>query len=276
VDLSNNSFSGQLSERWQSGTLQSLDLSHNGITLPSSAALLLGSQSQLQYLDLSYNPLNGPLAALLEGLTGSQCSNADKNSGVARLGSLRLSHCGLYGPLLSASLAALFAVQVLDLSKNNVTGSLPSLDGGCKYLDPLYGPQTYYPDVYSWESVRHRIISSLWQRPFAMVISSQKIMVLLASMWQVDISGNPSLSGVIPDQWTDVLPHLLWLDLSRTSLRANLMSDRCVFRSWPKPTSTTLPRRTVVPFMVSYAALQAAPPPIGVRCAVYIRGGHAF
>uniref|UniRef100_A0A0D9WUN3 non-specific serine/threonine protein kinase n=1 Tax=Leersia perrieri TaxID=77586 RepID=A0A0D9WUN3_9ORYZ len=92
--------------------LQDLDLSHNALTGPISAALLLaGAGISLRTANLSSNLLSGPLPNL---------------AALPRLAAFNASNNSLSGALSPDLCAAAPALRVLDLSSNLLAGALPS------------------------------------------------------------------------------------------------------------------------------------------------------
>jgi len=107
--LSRNAFSGGIPPQLALlGALARLELQHNGLTGPLPPQL--GAMRSLRHLDVSGNALSGPPLGLL--LPPSLLSLAARNN-------------SLSGPLRAAALAALPALQVLDLTGNAVSGAVP-------------------------------------------------------------------------------------------------------------------------------------------------------
>ncbi|KAK3432488.1 hypothetical protein EUGRSUZ_E04368, partial [Eucalyptus grandis] len=84
IDLSNNSFEGNISEFiGQLHSLVGLNLSHNHLT--GSIPLTLGNLTNLEWLDLSSNKLSGVIPRKLGDLASLGCLNLSKNQLTGRI-----------------------------------------------------------------------------------------------------------------------------------------------------------------------------------------------
>ncbi|XP_077225368.1 uncharacterized protein LOC143858580 [Tasmannia lanceolata] len=103
--LKSNSFSSTLPPSFLLKNLQELDISHNALTgtLPQTLKFL----PSLKILDLSYNFFYGPLPNLPPNLSN-----------------LALKANSLSGPILQSSFQGLTQLEVIELSSNNLTGTL--------------------------------------------------------------------------------------------------------------------------------------------------------
>ncbi|KAK9670149.1 hypothetical protein RND81_13G181200 [Saponaria officinalis] len=156
LDLSGNNFSGPIPDSFSGLTrLQKLTLSHNSLTGPIPDSL-----SQLGFLEevyLDYNALEGPIPGSFSGLTRLRRLEVQGNRltgelpDLSRLSNLYFLNCGdnsisggfpvtfpaslvevsmrnnsLVGSFSPESVEKLGFLQVLDLSYNQLTGSIPA------------------------------------------------------------------------------------------------------------------------------------------------------
>ncbi|MCO5582499.1 hypothetical protein L7F22_036396 [Adiantum nelumboides] len=149
LDLSRADLTGTLSPTFflKCGSLKWLDLSQNHLTgrLPNA----INSCAHLQNLNLSFNSLSGELPAdILAASSSCKYTNDSSCMPSASLEVLDLTSNNLTGPIpdassicrscLPASLGALRSIRTLDLSSNHLSGSIPTeLANACATLKHL-------------------------------------------------------------------------------------------------------------------------------------------
>ncbi|KAG0495961.1 hypothetical protein HPP92_000652 [Vanilla planifolia] len=147
VDLSQNSFTGSLSsisdDSSITGSLQYLNISHNGLSGQLFGENLVPLFDSLEVFDTCFNRLSGQvpsfnfivsLKVLCLGnnqFSGSFPEALFKDFSMV-LAELDLSNNNLSGPLQSITSTSL---RKLNLSKNNLSGSLPAKIGSCTIVD---------------------------------------------------------------------------------------------------------------------------------------------
>lgn len=185
--------------------LKRLDLScnHLGGVLPAE----LSNLKQLEFLDLSYNKLSGPVSKSVSGLISIQWLNISSNSftgdmlEIVRFPDIavfNLSNNSFTGQVSYQICSYAKRIQVLDLSMNNLVGSLEGLDNCSISLRQLHldynSLSGYLPDsLYLMSSLERLSISG---NSFSGNLS--KKLSKLSSLKSLVISGN-HFSGTLPD-----------------------------------------------------------------------------
>lgn len=174
LNMSYNSFSGALSKLFlnENITLTSskLDLKGNKLTGPIPRELF--QLNSLFYLDLSYNPLNCPLPVL--------------NFTNFRLSNLGFRGSGLMGNIPKELFEFLPNLFVIDLSNNNLNGSIPSASSlkstSSIYLnnnnlqgeipDVLYNHYFHFQDLYLFSNNLTGVIKPFLNYPYNLDLSN--------------------------------------------------------------------------------------------------------
>ena len=135
VDLSKNSFQGQLSNEWMKlSSLRTLDLSRNELTgsLPEE----IWRASSLQKLDLSYNQLTGTIHSYIWNQDEDEPDGSW--SELIDLEILYLDHNQISGTIPEDLFHGLGeSLEEINLGKNQLTGSLPSSLSKMRFLTSL-------------------------------------------------------------------------------------------------------------------------------------------
>jgi Leucine-rich repeat (LRR) protein len=202
LDLSNNSFAGELPICSSMPSLRSLLLSNNEFSgkFPS----LIQSLSNLTLLDLSWNKFYGTLPIWIGHL--------------AKLRFLDLSHNMLYGSI-PVSITHLRQLQLLNLSFNNISGSIPQSLSKLMAMTKTHmpGPTTNGFDWYTgWANNEFLDILSAVTKHQQHKYAARSILYIV----DIDLSVN-HLTGGIPDEMAS-LHGLRYLNLSRNCLRGNI------------------------------------------------------
>nr|CAB3469407.1 unnamed protein product [Digitaria exilis] len=226
MDLSNNSFSGELPNQWkQSTTLFDLDFSSNDLEggIPSS----IGSLTSLSSLRLSRNKLSGVLPDSLSSCNSLILIDLGENHFEGPIPSwigdalqilmiLRLRSNQFSGNI-PAGLSQLLGLQVLDLASNKLSGHVPQSIGNftfmasqkSRYRAPTMafahgsGTSYYYYSVYVTIKGEERLYSRI-----------------LDLMKSIDLSDN-DLTGEIPVE-IGALVGLKNLNMSRNLLHGHI------------------------------------------------------
>jgi Leucine-rich repeat (LRR) protein len=200
LDLSNNSFVGELPVCSSMPYLRSFLLSNNEFSgkFPS----LIQSLSNLTLLDLSWNKFYGTLPRWIGHL--------------AKLRFLDLSHNMLYGSI-PVNITHLRQLQLLNLSFNNISGSIPKSLSKLMAMTKTHIPTTYGFDWYTgWANNEFLDILSAVTKHQQHKYGAQSIFYIV----DIDLSVN-HLTGGIPDEMAS-LHGLRYLNLSRNCLRGNI------------------------------------------------------
>ncbi|PUZ74574.1 hypothetical protein GQ55_1G075500 [Panicum hallii var. hallii] len=203
LDLSNNSFAGELPVCFSMPYLHSLLLSNNEFSgkFPS----LIKRLSNLTLLDLSWNKFYGTLPIWIGDL--------------AELRFLDLSHNMLHGSI-PANITHLRRLQLLNLSFNNISGSIPQSLSKLMAMTKTHmpGPITNLPDYWNTDWINYGFLDIL-----SAVTKHQHHKYGVRSIFyivDIDLSVN-HLTGGIPDEMAS-LDGLRYLNLSRNCLRGNI------------------------------------------------------
>ncbi|XP_019172572.1 PREDICTED: probably inactive leucine-rich repeat receptor-like protein kinase At3g28040 [Ipomoea nil] len=231
LSLASNNFSGVISPQLGLLTnLQTLNLSKNSIsgTVPDS----LGNMSSLQFLDLSGNSLSGPVSdSMLENLgslrflslAGSSFEGPIPSSlsKCTLLNHLNLSNNRFSGdPRFSGGIWGLTRLRTLDVSNNELSGSLPI---GASFLHNLkelsLGSNHFSGEIpVDLGLCPHLSRLDLSENLFTGTIPES--LQRLNSLWFLNLSNN-LLDGDFP-QWIGSLSSLEYIDLSGNSLKGSL------------------------------------------------------
>jgi Leucine-rich repeat (LRR) protein len=203
LDLSNNSFAGELPVCSSMPSLRSLLLSNNEFSgkFPS----LIQRLSNLTLLDLSWNKFYGTLPIWIGHL--------------AKLRFLDLSHNMLYGSI-PVSITHLRQLQLLNLSFNNISGSIPQSLSKLMAMTKTHTPGPTTTNGLYWYKgwVKNGFLDIL-----SAVTKHQQHKYAEKSIFYIvgiDLSVN-HLTGGIPDEMAS-LDGLRSLNLSRNWLRGNI------------------------------------------------------
>ncbi|KAI4310716.1 hypothetical protein MLD38_035670 [Melastoma candidum] len=187
LDISNNNFSATELSFGESGclSLEHLDISSN--RFPGDVGSWVSGCSQLQLLNLSSNRFSGPVQSFP----------------VKALKFLYLDNNGFQGELPSHLADACHGLIELDLSHNNLSGSIPSDFGLCSVLESL--------DVSN-----NKFSGELPSAVFAKMTGLRKLNL-----------GFNNFEGKMDDYWS-VLTGLETLDLSSNNLSGLIPSGLCM------------------------------------------------
>ncbi|CAL9066589.1 unnamed protein product, partial [Musa banksii] len=226
LDLSNNSFSNQLPLRI-SNTMQYLywfDLSMNHLSgsIPSSIPDSLRNLQSLQSLHLSNNNLIGQLPLSLKSCTNLVTLDLGHNNFIGNipawigeslpyLKTLSLRSNAFTGRIPELSHVA--SLQILDLSNNALSGSIPHSFGNFSALRSSPSYNSYFYN-YSFYDVMWLFIKGSELEYTTRLLSIDKV---------IDLSNN-SLSGYIPAELGN-LHELRSLNLSRNYLTREIPSN---------------------------------------------------
>ncbi|RLN08059.1 hypothetical protein C2845_PM11G20450 [Panicum miliaceum] len=205
LDLSNNSFAGELPICSSMPYLHSLLLSNNKFSgkFPS----LIQNLSNLTLLDLSWNKFDGTLPIWIGDLTN--------------LRFLDLSHNMLNGDI-PGNITHLRQLQLLNLSFNNISGSIPQSLSNLTAMTKIHmpGPTPTGPDWYTgWINNEFLEILSAVTKHQQHKYGPQSILYIVG----IDLSVN-HLTGGIPDEMTS-LDGLRYLNLSKNCLSGNIPNN---------------------------------------------------
>ncbi|KAF5765354.1 putative protein kinase RLK-Pelle-LRR-III family [Helianthus annuus] len=222
VDLSDNAFYGSLSIDGGVipsvvNTVQYVNLSRNRLGGGFFSDDVFVLFRNLHVLDLSDNGLNGKLPSF---------------GGLPNLEVLRLSNAQLFGPIPEELLESLIPLKELDLSRNGFSGSIPKINstslitlnlssnelsgslppslGNCQIVD--LSNNLLSDDI---------MVSEKWESPLQVLdLSSNKLIGNFPNLTHFNALvslnlGNNSLKGVLP---SILIPNLVFLDLSRNEL----------------------------------------------------------
>lgn len=222
LSVSRNDFSGNVpADISVLLKLSRLDLSHNRFSGPLPPQL--GWLPSLRFLYLSSNSLSSPLPRFsisslvfldLSSNNFSEAFPASKLSALSYLRDLNVSHNHLDGPL-NNSLSSLPSLSSLDLSGNNLSGYLPSLQE-LRFLTLLdLSDNEFEGDV----SV---FVGGLPASLYALDLSSNKLtgdppswnISGLSALVRLDLAGNDLASSSC--EWVDGFKHLEFVNLSRS------------------------------------------------------------
>nr|XP_018673489.1 PREDICTED: probable leucine-rich repeat receptor-like protein kinase At1g35710 [Musa acuminata subsp. malaccensis] len=182
LDLSDNLFSGQMPETFNRlYNLQILEVSYNHLT-----KLVFGTLNELcnlSSIDLSFNPIGGKLTDLIDALPDLHIAN-------------------------------LTSLQVLDLSSNHLSGSIPSSLGNCSAMVEIQHDTTSLLNLFN--------VSGSYSESIVITVKGFDIQYtrILSLVKSIDLSNN-NLSGEIPRELTS-LHGLLFLNLSKNHLRGTI------------------------------------------------------
>ncbi|KAK6911117.1 Leucine-rich repeat [Dillenia turbinata] len=135
INLSTNKLTGVIpQEIGKLSNLQQLNLSHNNLEGPLPSQLV--NCTNLFEIDVGFNSLNGSFPSIFDKLSEIQLGgnlfggNIPLDIGGLQnlIYALNLSNNGLIGEL-PLSMGKLIRLQILDISRNNLTGTLTDLDG---------------------------------------------------------------------------------------------------------------------------------------------------
>ncbi|KAL7594473.1 hypothetical protein Lser_V15G29215 [Lactuca serriola] len=236
LDLSHNSLTGQIPDcLWHFNELKVLNLGHNSLfgKLPPS----IGSLVQLEVLYLYQNNFSGELSLSLKNCTSLSFLNlgANKFSGnvpfwigenFSRLYGLILRSNNLVGTIPS-QVCQLPYLQILDFSRNNLHGSIPSCLNNLTrmaqegFLPPPNEHSYIAPSPYSFYINSFRI--DVKYVDYAMIEwqgDEREFTSNLGLLKSIDLSSN-NLTGHIPYELTN-LHELLALNLSKNALHGEI------------------------------------------------------
>ncbi|XP_071726467.1 uncharacterized protein [Rutidosis leptorrhynchoides] len=230
LDLSNNSFSGQLPDcLWFFGNLKVLNLGYNKFSgrLPSPVVdynalevlnlynnkfsgelpLLLKNFTKLTFLDLGYNKFFGNVPIWIGELSGLYVLGLNSND---FFGHIPLQLCQLVN------------LQILDLSMNNLNGTVPSCINNLTAMvrgellttrnkHQYEGNYSFDGEMRYMETTNYVDHAMIWWQGNIQEFSSN-----LRLLKSIDLSSN-NLTGKIPDELTDLLG-LRALNLSKNAL----------------------------------------------------------
>ncbi|KAK8521698.1 hypothetical protein V6N12_066286 [Hibiscus sabdariffa] len=238
LDLSNNLFSGRISDCWSKNRrLSVINLENNNLSgiIPSS----LGSVEQLQSLRLRNTSLYGEIPNSLQNCTQLKLLDMGENklTGVIpswigeRLQSLivfRLRSNEFHGDLPSTICQQQF-LQVLDLSLNNISGTIPFCLNNFTAMAHLgsstltiqsefmYADTDYTGDIIYLRGSLDDHLLVIWKGV------EQKYGKTLRLLKVIDLSCN-KLSGEIPKELA-TLQGVITLNLSRNMLKGSIIGE---------------------------------------------------
>ncbi|XP_052620884.1 receptor-like protein EIX2 [Lactuca sativa] len=210
LDLSHNSLIGQLPDcLWRFKGLQVLNLGHNNLfgRIPPS----VGSLIQLQVLYLFKNNFSGELPLSLKNCTGLISLNLRANKFLV----MCLSGLGK-----TYQLCQLGNLQIVDLSMNNLHGTIPSC---LSNLTSMVHQGGILQDVYFQTSINNIVYASGIYVDHAMIQwqgGEHEFLSTLKLVKSIDLSSN-NLTGQIPYQITN-LSDLIALNFSMNALSGEI------------------------------------------------------
>ncbi|XP_064979762.1 receptor-like protein EIX2 [Musa acuminata AAA Group] len=218
LNVSYNNLSGIVPvSMGQLSTLSELDLSSNSLKGNITEAHFF-KLINLTLLDISYNSLNvilpndwlPPFNAY--SIFMDSCHMETKFPAWIHT-QTRLEQLSLSGVGLSVHIANLTSLQVLDLSSNNLSGSIPSSLGNCRAMVEMQHDTT---------SLLHLDAGSYYVESIVITVKGFDIQytTILSLVTSIDLSNN-NLSGEIPRELTN-LHGLLFLNLSKNHLRGTI------------------------------------------------------
>ncbi|XP_062015937.1 receptor-like protein EIX2 [Rosa rugosa] len=226
LDLSNNSFSGELPNCWKHlENLVILDLSNNAFSgkIPTS----IGSLASLETLKLSKNNFAGELPSSLKNCTNLQFFDIGENRITGKIPewmgisfsklAILILRSNQFSGSLPLELCHLKDIQLLDLSRNCFSGTIPQC---------LNNLTTLAQKGSSSPSIMHSVFATIYYVHYEDDASliwkgrMSKYKSTLGLVKSIDFSSN-RLDGEIPRQITDLIG-LVSLNLSRNYLTGQM------------------------------------------------------
>ncbi|XP_010555311.1 PREDICTED: protein BRASSINOSTEROID INSENSITIVE 1 [Tarenaya hassleriana] len=207
LSISGNSISGDIDVS-SCGNLELLDVSRNNF---SSGLPSLGNCSALQHLDISGNKFSGDISRAISSCTELRSLNLTTNQFSGPIPSLplnKLRYLSLAGNSFSGEIpeflsGACATLAGLDLSGNDLYGTVPSFLGSCSLLETL-------------ELSSNNFSGEL---PMDTLIRMNGLKV-------VDLSFN-EFSGVLPESLSNLSASVQTLDLSSNNLSGPIPTNLC-------------------------------------------------
>ncbi|XP_016652526.1 PREDICTED: LRR receptor-like serine/threonine-protein kinase GSO2, partial [Prunus mume] len=235
VNLSSNSFSGELPDCWSDlDTLVMLDLSNNSIS--GKIPMTIGSLFQMQTLKLRSNRFVGELPSSLKNCTSLEVIDVGYNKlsgpipkwlggSFKNLAILMLSTNHFNGSMPS-QLCHLTHIQIMDFSMNNISGSIPKCLNNLTTL--AQKGNSILSSTHTYFRITHRPIyqenfnyeddaSFIWKGIMRTYKST------LGLVKRIDLSSN-RLTGEIPSEITHLV-ELVSLNLSRNQLTGQITPE---------------------------------------------------
>ncbi|CAL2239765.1 unnamed protein product [Prunus armeniaca] len=235
VNLSSNSFSGELPDCWSDlDTLVMLDLSNNSFS--GKIPMTIGSLLQMQTLKLRSNQFVGELPSSLKNCTSLEVIDMGYNKlsgpipkwlggSFKNLVILMLSTNHFNGSMPS-QLCHLTHIQIMDFSMNNISGSIPKCLNNLTTLAQkgnsiLSSTHTYFRfthrPIYQENFIYEDDASFIWKG----IMRTYKSTLRLVK--RIDLSSN-RLTGEIPSEITHLV-ELVSLNLSRNQLTGQITPE---------------------------------------------------
>ncbi|XP_010531422.1 PREDICTED: protein BRASSINOSTEROID INSENSITIVE 1-like [Tarenaya hassleriana] len=207
LSISGNSLSGDIDVS-RCGNLEFFDVSRNNF---SSGLPSLGDCSALQHLDISDNKFSGNISRAISSCTELRFLNLTNNQFSGSIPSLpldNLQYLSLAGNRFSGEIPGFLAgacptLAGLDLSGNDLYGTVPSFLGSCSLLETL-------------ELSSNNFSGEL---PMDTLLKMNGLKVL-------DLSFN-EFSGVLPESLSNLAASLQTLDLSSNNLSGPIPTNLC-------------------------------------------------
>ncbi|WOK98944.1 receptor-like protein 12 [Canna indica] len=220
IDLSNNSLSGKIPNCWENvSQVFLLDFSNN--QLQGGIPNTLCNLPVLQSLHLSHNNLSGEISLSLRRCTSLVTLDLGHNNftgnippwledSLPYLKALILRSNAFTGNI--PRLSHLASLQILDISNNDLSGSIPRSFGNFSALKSPYKSDSYF------KHIKSRMNDNLW---LSIKGNNLKYVInLQLLMTTIDLSNN-RLSGPIPEELGN-LHELQSLNLSRNYLTGKI------------------------------------------------------
>nr|QCD25033.1 leucin-rich receptor-like kinase [Triticum aestivum] len=221
LQLGSNKITGNIPEGISNLiNLQKLDMSHNFFTgsLPSS----LGRLPKLASFYVIANKLAGPVPSAIGNLTELSDLRLDMNAfsgripstlgNLAKLSSLGLSANSFIGPIPSTLFSIQTLSMVLDVSHNNIEGSIPQEIGNLQNLAELHLESNKLSGEIPTTVGECRFLKSLYLQNNSLNGSIPSTLNQLKDLETLDLSSN-NLSGQIP-KFLGNISMLQYLNLS--------------------------------------------------------------